>query len=88
MGADNFINIAKWKDGIELIENYKYIVLDRDNIDLDKYINDNVFIIRNEDYNNYSSSRFRSMLKEEKRYEKELIPDDVIDYILENKLYR
>ena len=88
MGADNFINIAKWKDGIELIENYKYIVLDRDNIDLDKYINDNVFIIRNEDYNNYSSSRFRSMLKEEKRYEKELIPDEVIDYILENKLYR
>lgn len=88
MGADNFINIAKWKDGIELIENYKYIVLDRDNIDLDKYINDNVFIIRNEDYNNYSSSRFRSMLKEEKRYERELIPDEVIDYILENKLYR
>ena len=88
MGADNFINITKWKDGQELIENYKYIVLDRDNINLDKYINDNVFIIRNEDYNNYSSSRFRSMLKEEKRYEKELIPDEVIDYILENKLYR
>jgi len=88
MGADNFINITKWKDGQELIENYKYIVLDRDNINLDKYINDNVFIIRNEDYNNYSSSRFRSMLKEEKRYERELIPDEVIDYILENKLYR
>lgn len=89
MGADNFINIAKWKDGQELLERYNYIVLDREDIDLAKYANrKNISIIKNETYNTCSSSEFRGMFKEEKRYNKEIIPDLVIDYILENGLYK
>lgn len=90
MGADNFINISKWKDGQKLIKKYKYIVLDRNNIKLDSYISkisDNVSIIKNENYNTCSSTMFRSMLKEEKIYDKEIIPDAVIDYIIENNLF-
>lgn len=92
MGADNFINITKWKDGEKLIKRYKYIVLERENIELEQYMDknlkDNVLIIKNESYRECSSSRFRSMLKEEKRYNREIIPDEVIDYIIENKLYK
>lgn len=89
MGADNIINITKWKDGQELLERYNYIVLDREDIDLKKYANrKNITIIKNETYNNYSSTRFRSMIKEENTYNREIIPDTVIDYILENKLYK
>ena len=39
MGADNFINMEKWKDGQELLDRYNYIVLDREDIDLAKYAN-------------------------------------------------
>lgn len=89
MGADNFINITKWKDGQELIKKYNYIVLDRENINLEEHVNNkNISIIKNETYNACSSSKFRSTFKEEKRYNKEIIPDEVIDYIIENKLYK
>ena len=92
MGADNFINITKWKEGEKLIKRYKYIVLEREDINLYKYITkdliNNILIIKNEGYRKCSSSRFRSMLKEENIYNREIIPDKVTDYIIENKLYK
>ena len=41
MGADNFVNITSWKDFEKLINKYKYIVFDRNNIDINKYISEN-----------------------------------------------
>lgn len=94
MGADNFIDIANWKNSDELIKKYKYIVLDRENIEIEKYANknlkmnkDNFFIIRNEGYRSCSSSEFRKNFKEEKKYDKEIIADEVLDYIIENNLF-
>lgn len=97
MGADNFINILKWKNSNELIEKYNYIILNRDNIDIEKYINENEFInkyknkiqiITNDTYLSSSSTKFRNKLREENEYNKEIVADNVIDYIIENGLYK
>ncbi len=97
MGADNFINITKWKNAESIIKKYKYIVLSRDNIDLSKYIEDNklihkyknnIQIIDDNKYIKYNSTEFREKIKEEKQYNQEIVPDQVIDYIIKNDLYK
>ena len=94
MGADNFINLMNWKDGGKLIQEYKYIVLERENINVSEYIDNNlkkyknrVILIKNKEYRDFSSSRFRKTVKEKKQYSKELISEKVIDYIKENNLF-
>ena len=97
MGADNFINITKWKESETLTNNYKYIVLDRENIDINKYINDNenlkthinqIKIIKNEEFKNHSSTELRSRLKKKKSNDKNKLPREVLEYIAINNLYR
>lgn len=94
MGADNFIDMANWKNPDELVKKYKYIVLDRGSIEIERYAekdlkmnNDNLFIIENEGYRSCSSSKFRKNFREEKKYDKEIISDEVLDYIIENNLF-
>jgi len=48
---------------------------------------DRIFIIKNDTYNKYSSSKFRNMAKQKDIYDKEIVSDKVLDYIIENKLY-
>ena len=92
MGADNFANITNWKKSYELTKDYKYIVLDRENIDIMKYIEenqlnkDNIIVIKNEEHKLASSSKFRNMKKMEKCIQN-VIPDNVYNYIIENKLF-
>ena len=97
MGADNFINIAKWKNSKEIIEKYNYIVLDRNSIDLNRYINENEFIrshkdnikvIKDENYSKYNATDFRNKIKKDNEYNQEIVSDEVIDYIIENGLYK
>ena len=56
MGADNFVKIVNWEESEQLINKYKYIVFERENIDLKKYIDENlkkqtinVYIIKNDE---------------------------------------
>ena len=97
MGADNFVNITKWKESDILTKNYKYIVLDRKNIDVNKYINDNenlkshinqITIIKNEEFKNHSSTEFRNILRNNKTDDKKKLPKEVLEYIAINNLYR
>ena len=93
LGADNFINMSKWKDYDELIKKYKYIVLNREDINVEEYISLNninaekIHIVENESYRGYSSTNFREALKEKKEIYQDMIPDVVLDYIIEHGLY-
>ncbi len=92
MGADNFINIVKWKNSKDLMEKYKYIILDRKNVNIQSYISkeleDKIYIVKNEEYKFYSSSKFRNILNKENKYDENIIPKEVINYIIENNLYK
>lgn len=93
MGADNFISMMKWKCYEELLEKYRYIVLERDDINIKKYIEEKkldkskVIIIKNDEYRCTSSSNFRLKTKEERQYNDNIIPDKIKEYITNNNLY-
>lgn len=97
MGADNFTKIAKWKNAKEIIQKYNYIVLERKEIDLDKYILKNkiisetqekIQIIRNDEYKNYSSTEFRKLLNNENHQNQDIISNEVLNYIIKNGVYK
>ncbi|MBR4262051.1 MAG: nicotinate (nicotinamide) nucleotide adenylyltransferase [Bacilli bacterium] len=84
LGADNIIDFDKWKEYKELLQ-YKIIVVNRNNIDIKKYIkkyNSNNFIIVN-DYNNLnvSSTLIRNNIS------KKYLTKEVFNYIKNNHLY-
>ena len=93
MGADNFINIMNWKESKELLKEYKYIVIEREGFDIKEYINtnfkdkNNILIIKNEEYKDYSSSKFREKAKLTKQYSRDVIPEKVIEYIEKNNIF-
>ncbi len=83
MGADNIINIMKWKNYQELIK-YNIIVMNRDNIDISEYVNKlngNFTIINDYKPINISSTEIRKNLSSK------YLDKKVIDYIKENNLY-
>ena len=95
MGADNLEKIPKWKDFQSLISNYKYIILDRNEIRAEKIIEgnetlrkhkENFYIVKNMAYKDYSSTSIRNKLEEEEIING--LDKDVYAYIKENKLYK
>ncbi|MCI9365316.1 MAG: nicotinate (nicotinamide) nucleotide adenylyltransferase [Clostridia bacterium] len=96
VGADNFEKIVEWKKAEEIIEKYNYIVLERKNIDIEKHIEENkilkrnkdkIQIISNEEYRGYSSTKFRNLLSSKKIEDQDIIPKEVLEYIIKNELY-
>ena len=89
IGADNIIHFDKWDELDELLD-YHIIVVNRDNIDIKKYIDrfnkkDNFFVIDNFDYIPVSSTEIRENVdsKESIKY----LDERVRKYIKEKGLY-
>lgn len=84
MGADNIIEFDKWKNYQELLK-YKIIVMNRDGIDIAKYIekyhNNNFIIVDNYKSISISSSEIRNNLNNK------YLDDKVLKYIKDNKLF-
>ena len=84
LGADNIINFDKWKNYEELLQ-YKIIVMNRDNIDIESYTknykNSNFIIVSNFDYLDVSSTKIRNDLSNE------YLDDKVFNYIKMHNLY-
>lgn len=84
IGADNVISFDKWKEYKELL-NYKIIVMNRDNIDIDKYISkyhsNNFIVVRGYKYIDISSSEIRKSLNSK------YLDRKVLKYIKDNHLY-
>ncbi len=85
IGADNIINFHKWKNYEELLQ-YKIIIMNRGNIDIDKYtsnyLNANFIVLKDFKNLDISSTEIRNNLND--RY----LDKKVLQYIKKKKLYR
>ncbi len=95
LGTDNLKEIPKWFSREKLVTNFKILVLERDEDNMDDIINQDEFLLEHKDSfiklkenirSNISSTFVREKLKRGKsiRY---LTPDEVYYYIKENNLY-
>lgn len=82
MGADNIINLDKWKNYQELLK-YNIIIMNRNDIKIDKYISNLVgdFTIINDFKSDVSSTNIR------KNISSKYLDKEVLNYIKENNLY-
>ena len=83
IGADNVINLDKWKNYEKLIK-YPFIVMYRNNIDIKKYLdkmNGNFTILNDYPYVDISSTEIRNNLKNK------YLDKRVLNYIKEHHLY-
>jgi nicotinate-nucleotide adenylyltransferase len=93
-GADNLSYIDKWSRGEYILNNYKIIVISRntDNIDeiLNKYKNYNTnIILSNIKPVDISSTYIRDCIKNNKYNDiYNLVDKDVLNYIINNNLYK
>ncbi len=92
IGADNIISFDKWKEYEEIIANNKILVIPRDDIQLDNYLDkykkDKFIIVKDFDKVLISSSKIRALLTERRYNECEkYINKKIIDYIIKNNLY-
>lgn len=78
LGADNLVNIKNWINYEKLVNEFKFIVLTRDNIEVEEYPNNFEFV--NVDFN-MSSTDYRQNKNES------IIDNDILKYIKENDLY-
>lgn len=90
IGADNIIKFDDWKNVDKLLE-HKIIVLNRDNIDVDEYINrfdkkENFILVENFDYVPVSSTEIRQNVDnpDVNKY----LDERVLKYIKDNNLYQ
>lgn len=95
MGTDNIKELENWKTPEEILKNYKLIVLERGKDNLEEIIRNSELLksnkksiikIDNIDKINLSSTMIRDKIKKGENVE-EFIDNDVLEYIIKNKLY-
>ena len=84
MGSDGFQNIDKWKNGSQILKNYKIIVYERPGFIMDR--NDAAITLVNAPLLDISSTQIRRLIKEKKsiRY---LVPETVLKEIETQQYY-
>lgn len=89
IGTDAFLNIYKWQDGQNLVKLLDFIVLIRDEKELEmcKELKGVKYRVLQADKINISSTMVREMVKS-KQDISELVPLEVKEYIEKNHLYR
>lgn len=96
MGADLLVDLSKWKYGEELVKSNKFIVVQRDDINMSKVIMNDKLLRQNiENFNlmikgvdnNVSSSFVRDEIEigRDPRY---YLPENIYTYIVKNNLYK
>lgn len=86
MGADNLIQIKKWINYEDLLKEFNFIVLKRNDIDIESFLDKELKEFKNKfkfiDFkNDLSSSLFRTSK------DKNIVDSNVYEYIKINKLY-
>lgn len=85
MGSDSYQNLNKWKNYELLVKNYSIVVYNRQNFE----VQDNVYnaTILNAPLLDISSTLIRNLIKEKKSI-KYLVPNTVLDELMNNKYYK
>ena len=86
ISADVMVNFDKWKNVEEILKN-KVIVLNRKNIDINKYVDnfkdkDKFIVVQDFPYIDISSTELRNKIN------REYLDENVYDYIIKNNLYK
>ena len=89
IGADNLKNIHNWKNAQSLLSEFKFIVINRNKVNINSYIENDVHLkpyidhfITLPNFNmNISSTAFRET------FDPEYVPEKVFDYIMLHGLY-
>lgn len=90
-GADNLSYVDEWKNGIYLLENYKFLVIKRYTDDIEEILKrfskyrGNI-IVTDIEPDSLSSTEIRNKIKSGEGI-LELLDKDVYEYLKENKLY-
>jgi len=96
VGSDNLEKIHKWYRADELVSKYKILVMERAGDDIERIVNENELLknnkenikkLNNEIKSNLSSTYVRNRIKNNEDI-KELVPNEVYEYIKKNNLYR
>ena len=88
MGSDLFLNFNKFKKYKEILNNYKLIIIERNN-NIEKYIDNNYneykdnFIIINKEYKGSSFIAKKELLENKNNY----LNNKILKFIKDNKLY-
>lgn len=88
-GSDNLKEITTWKNYDYILNNYKIIVIKRNNDDINgilNKINSKNIVVPNINSDNISSSYIRKNINNEKILK--LMDKNIVKYIIENDLYR
>lgn len=90
-GADNLSYIDKWKNGEEILKNYKILVMKRKGEDIDELLEKfkiykNNIVVADIEQQDISSTDIRERLKNKEEVLEEL-DKEVYEYIRKNKLY-
>ena len=93
-GTDNLSYIDKWKKGLDILNNYKIIVIKRNSNEICELLNKyqqyiNNIIVASIPLNDMSSTNIRLLIKQNNIKElNEYLDKDIINYIYRNKLYQ
>lgn len=93
-GSDNLDEFNTWKNFEYILSYYKLLVIKRNNDDIDEITNKFKAFIRNIiwaniDFSNISSTEIRKIINDNKFTSlQDRLDDNVIKYIIDNKLYR
>lgn len=91
-GADNLSYVDEWKNGIYLLENYKFLVIKRYTDDIDEILKrfekfKNNIIVTDVNPDSLSSTEIREKIKNKEGI-LDLLDKDVYEYIIQNSLYK
>lgn len=92
-GVDNLSYMDKWKNGLEILENYKILVIDRRTNDLKNVLEQfskykKNIVVAPIEAKDVSSTEIRELItKNDYKSLEKYLDEDVIKYIIENKLY-
>ena len=91
-GTDNLTYMDTWAKGIDILENYKILVIKRDTDDINEIIKrlkkyQKNIIITDIIPNNISSTKIRNMIKDENKNINDYLDLNVLNYIKRKKIY-